>query len=199
MGKACAWLVVGWAWGPFQSSATLFWTPHLVPTPHADPVRRGFACCWGTGTRVLPVHVPAVTHPRRVRDCRDSSTWLSWLLVTVPWLVPSWLIRVSIRVGPGFRVWQGTWLAAEAVVFGIFLTWVYWHYMSVDECTWVLECTWVTLRPQFELFFCVQFYTWRVLRPRRMRAFRWNVELAAGSLTFVSPKTKVRSKTYFLF
>ena len=39
-----------------------------------------FACSRGTGTRAR--HVPAVTHQRRFRDCRDSSKWLSWLLVT---------------------------------------------------------------------------------------------------------------------
>ena len=54
---------------------------HILTQRKLATLRRGwtrFACSRGTGT----LSVSAVTHPRRASGCRDSSMWLSWLLVT---------------------------------------------------------------------------------------------------------------------
>ena len=84
--------------------------------------------------------VPAVTHPRRVHDCHDSSTtWVTWL----PWVVPSWLIRVSIRVGPGF--WLGVVHECTGSTWEEMSTWVFMSDSAPAIWNYFLKGKWTIL------------------------------------------------------
>ena len=145
MSTTCAWYEARWARGTSRSSAELCWTPHLVRcgTPYADPARRGwirFACSPGTGQGTR--YVPTVTHPRRVRDCRDSSTWLSWHFVTAVTRPAVTHPHPSRAQGFLVRQWRAPTLALRQAG-----TYTNRTLLAVHKCRWVYLSTWVYLRP----------------------------------------------------
>ena len=78
----------------------------------------------------------------------------------------------------------------------------YMSVLALLECRWVYISTWVYMSDPaaaiWIIFLCTILY-WTRFAAAAHACLSLKCQFAAGSLTFVSPKTKVRSKTYFLF